>query len=532
VISQRAMAPPDVPSFSELPQFTLDRESLRLLPESFCRRLGVAVMGKVDPEAETEALTVAMLDPEDTSVRCRIADFLQRPVRAVRLNRYEIDAALEVGFGAGTHGTVDVVLRQGTPLSVRPSALELVNHVLSEAVAQNASDIHLESYPDDVDLRYRIDGILHQTYTDISPDSMPEVVSRIKVLSGLDIAEKRRPQDGRLRALYESDAGKKFVDFRVSVVPSQLGEDVVIRLLDAAVGLVPVDQLGMTPEVRATVLRLLGNPEGLVLVTGPTGSGKTTTLYAALARLNDGRKKIITAEDPIEYVVPKVNQKQVTPQMSHLSLLRALLRQDPNVMLVGEIRDLETGSTALMAASTGHVVLGTLHTADAIGAVSRLRGLKLEDGDIAEALLAVLAQRLVRKICPGCSAPTTPTPEQVALLGPLLDGVEPRAGQGCETCRHTGFKGRVGLFELLVVDPEMQLLIASGEPGVKLRQHARAKGFRTLVDDALAKVAEGVTTLHELTRVVPYRYILTAREERQGAEAARPPEAGPGAAAR
>jgi general secretion pathway protein E len=205
-------------------------------------------------------------------------------------------------------------------------------------------------------------------------------------------------------------------------------------------------------------------------------------------------------------------------ELPHLTLLRALLRQDPNVMLVGEIRDLETGSTALMAASTGHVVLGTLHTADAIGAVSRLRGLKLEDGDIAEALLAVLAQRLVRRICPDCSAPTTPTPEQVALLGPLLDGVTPRAGQGCDACRHTGFKGRVGLFELLVVDPELQLLIASGEPGVKLRQHARAKGFRTLVEDALAKVAEGVTTLHELTRVVPYRYILTARDERQTRE--------------
>ncbi|MBZ4331440.1 GspE/PulE family protein [Corallococcus sp. AS-1-12] len=520
MISRRAMAPPDVPPFSELPQFTLDRESLRLLPESFCRRLGVAVMGKVDPGNDTEAVTVAMLDPADESVRYRIADFLRRPVRPVRLNRYEIDSALEVGFGAGAHASVDVVLKAGTALSPRPTAVELVNHVLAVAVAQGASDIHLESYTDDVDLRYRVDGILHQTYTDISPDSLPEVVSRIKVMAGLDIAEKRRPQDGRLRALYEGEAGRRFVDFRVSVVPSPAGEDVVIRLLDASVGLVPVETLGMTPELQATVLRLLGNPEGLVLVTGPTGSGKTTTLYAALARLNDGRKKIITAEDPIEYVVPKVNQKQVSPQMPHLTLLRALLRQDPNVMLVGEIRDLETGSTALMAASTGHVVLGTLHTADAIGAVSRLRGLKLEDGDIAEALLAVLAQRLVRRVCPECSVPTTPTADQLALLGPLLDGVQPRAGQGCEACRHTGFKGRVGLFELLVVDPELQWLIATGAPGVQLRRHARARGFRTLVEDALAKVAAGVTTLHELTRVVPYRYILTAREERQAPGAA------------
>ncbi|RKH11092.1 type II/IV secretion system protein [Corallococcus sp. CA053C] len=509
------MAPPEVPPFSELSQFTLDRESLRLLPESFCRRLGVAVMGRVDPANKHSPVTVAMLHPDDLSVRYRIADFLRRPVQPVRLNRYEIDAALEVGFGAGAHAAVDVVLRAGTPLSATPTPVELVNHVLTEAVEQNASDIHLESYADDVDLRYRCDGILHQTYTDIAPDTLPEVVSRIKVMAGLDISERRRPQDGRLRALYQGPAGDKAVDFRVSVVPSPAGEDVVIRLLDATVGLVPVEKLGMTPEVQATVLRLLGNPEGLVLVTGPTGSGKTTTLYAALARLNDGRKKIITAEDPIEYVVPKVNQKQVSAQLPHLTLLRALLRQDPNVMLVGEIRDQETGSTALMAASTGHVVLGTLHTADAVGAVSRLRGLKLEDGDIAEALLAVLAQRLVRRICPECSAPATPTPEQVALLGPLLDGLQARAGRGCEACRHTGFKGRVGLFELLVVDPDLQLLIATGAPVVQLRRHARARGFRTLVEDALAKVADGVTTLHELTRVVPYRYLVSAREERK-----------------
>ena len=511
------MASPEVPPFSELSQFTLDRESLRLLPESFCRRLGVAVMGRVDPDNDHAPVTVAMLHPNDQSVRYRIADFLRRPVQPVRLNRYEIDAALDVGFGAGAHATVDVVLRAGTPLSATPTPVELVNHVLTEAVEQSASDIHLESYPDDVDLRYRVDGILHQTYTDISPDTLPEVVSRIKVMAGLDISERRRPQDGRLRAHYHGPAGTKAVDFRVSVVPSPVGEDVVIRLLDATVGLVPVEKLGMTPEVQATVLRLLGNPEGLVLVTGPTGSGKTTTLYAALARLNDGRKKIITAEDPIEYVVPKVNQKQVSAQLPHLTLLRALLRQDPNVMLVGEIRDQETGSTALMAASTGHVVLGTLHTADAVGAVSRLRGLKLEDGDIAEALLAVLAQRLVRRICPQCSAPATPTPEQVALLGSLLEGVQPRAGLGCEACRHTGFKGRVGLFELLVVDPDLQLLIATGAPVVQLRRHARARGFRTLVEDALAKVADGVTTLHELTRVVPYRYLVTAREERKPA---------------
>ena len=213
-----------------------------------------------------------------------------------------------------------------------------------------SSDIHIESYPGDVDLRLRIDGILHQAYTDMDPTTVTEVVSRIKVLAQLDITERRRPQDGRIRAVIERGEERRVVDFRVSVVPSPAGEDVVIRILDASAGLVPVNKLGMRPDMETLFLQLLSNPEGLVLVTGPTGSGKTTTLYGALAQLNDGRRKIITAEDPIEYFVPKVNQKQVSAQMPHALLLRALLRQDPNVLLVGEIRDQETGSMALNAA--------------------------------------------------------------------------------------------------------------------------------------------------------------------------------------
>jgi general secretion pathway protein E/type IV pilus assembly protein PilB len=504
----------DEPPFSELSQYTLDRASLRLLPESFCRRNHVAVLGRVDPAAHGAPVTVGLAFPVNQSVLELITDFLRRPLQPVRLNLYEIETALETGFGTGPRVTADLVLKAGAPLSAKPTAVELVEHVLATAVEQKASDIHLESYFDDIDLRYRIDGILHQSYTDIDPRSMLEVVSRIKVLAGLDITERRRPQDGRLRALLEGEGEGKLVDFRVSVVPSPAGEDVVIRLLDASVGLVPVEKLGMSPAMRELFLQLLSNPEGLVLVTGPTGSGKTTTLYSALAQLNDGRRKIVTAEDPIEYYVPKVNQKQVTPQMPHGQLLRALLRQDPNVILVGEIRDLETGNLALTAAGTGHVVLGTMHTADAVGAVTRLRGLKLDDVDVGDALLAVLAQRLVRRVCEKCAGPAAPTGEQVELLGRLLEGVQPRAGRGCEACRHTGYKGRTGIFELLLVDAELQDLIARGEPTVRLRRHARQHGLRTLVEDALDKVASGVTTLKELVRVVPYRHILATRDER------------------
>ncbi|WP_063725040.1 GspE/PulE family protein, partial [Cystobacter fuscus] len=502
-------------TFSELSQYTLDRHSMRLLPEPFCRRHSVVVLGKIDAQASDTPVTIGMTDPDNPSLRFRISDFLQRAIQPVKLNRYEIDTALRTGFGAGPQTKSDLVIRERPPSPQPPSSVELVDDLLAGAIEREASDIHIESYRDDVDLRYRIDGILHQAYTDMDPESVQEVISRIKILAGMDITERRRPQDGRIRAVIVQGEEHKVVDYRVSVVPSPGGEDVVIRVLDSSAGLVPVSTLGMSPDTERVFLNLLSNPEGLILVTGPTGSGKTTTLYGALAQLNDGRKKIITAEDPIEYYVPKVNQKEVTPQMSHAQLLRALLRQDPNVMLVGEIRDLETGSMALNAAATGHVVLGTLHTADAVGAVGRLRGLELDDTDIADSLLAVLAQRLVRRICPKCVAPAEPTRKQKELLGPLLDGIQPQTGVGCEECRHTGYRGRTGIYELLVVDPGLQELIAQGAHSAQLRRHARAHGFRTLVENALEKLASGQTTLAELVRVIPYRQLMTAREEHQ-----------------
>jgi type II secretory ATPase GspE/PulE/Tfp pilus assembly ATPase PilB-like protein len=501
--------------FSELAQYSLDRDSVRLLPEPFCRRHYVVVLGKVNPAAPHAMVTVGMVDPDNTRALRQIGDLLERPIRPVRLNRYEIESALEVGFGSGPRTTADIVIRPRPPSRGPHTAVELVDSLLAMAVEKKASDIHIESYPEDVDVRLRIDGILHQMYTDMSPESVPEVVNRIKILAGMDITDHRKPQDGRISAVIDRGEGdRKVIDYRVSVVPSPAGEDVVIRILDSNAGLVPVSQLGMTEDMERIFLQLLRNPEGLVLVTGPTGSGKTTTLYSALARLNDGRKKIITAEDPIEYFVPKVNQKQVSPVMPYALLLRALLRQDPNILLVGEIRDLETGSTALNAARTGHIVLGTLHTADAVGAIGRLRGLELDDTDIADAVLAVLAQRLARRICEKCSEPREPTAEQKALFGHLLDGVQLRAGRGCEHCHHTGYRRRVGIFELLVVDPGMQDLIATGAHNAQLRRYAHEHFFKSLVDDALEKLAAGLTTLDELVRIIPYRHIVATRDAR------------------
>ncbi|ATB29291.1 GspE/PulE family protein [Melittangium boletus] len=503
--------------FSELSQFQLDRKSQRLLPEPFCRRHLVVVLGKVDPEHPDAPVTVGMVRPDAVHVLQQIGDLLERPIQPVRLNRYEVESALQTGFGEGPRVLAKLVIRPSPLSKSQPSAVELVNHILALAVDKKASDIHIESYPGDVDVRLRIDGILHQIYTDMDPETVQEVVSRIKILAELDITERRAPQDGRIRAVIEhGQEDRKVIDYRVSVVPSPTGEDVVIRILDADAGLVPVGKLGMTEEMQRVFLQLLANPEGLVLVTGPTGSGKTTSLYSALSQLNDGRRKIITAEDPIEYFVPKVNQKQVSEQMSYATLLRALLRQDPNVLLVGEIRDLETGSTALNAARTGHLVLGTLHTADAVGAIGRLRGLELDDTDIADALLAILAQRLARRVCEKCSEEDSPSDEQKALFGVLLAGMRPRKGRGCAHCHHTGYRGRVGIFELLLVDPGLQDLIVAGAHNARIREHARERGFKTMVDDALEKIAAGLTTLDELIRVVPYRHILAARDERRG----------------
>jgi general secretion pathway protein E len=505
---------PGSDSFSELSQYTLDRNSIRLLPEPFCRRHFVVVLGRVDPAAPNATITVGMLNPDTQHVLTQIGDLLERSIRTVRLNRYEIESALDTGFGAGPRITADLVIKPRPSSRIRPSAVELVDDILSTAVEKKASDIHIEVYPGDVDLRLRIDGILHQIYTDMSPETVQEVVNRIKVLAEMDITERRKPHDGRIRAVIDFGEDKrKVIDYRISVVPSPGGEDVVIRILDSNAGLVPMSELGMTEDMERVLLQLLVNPEGLVLVTGPTGSGKTTTLYSALAQLNDGRRKIITAEDPIEYFLPKINQKQVSAHMPYPVLLRALLRQDPNVLLVGEIRDLETGSTALNAARTGHIVLGTLHTADAVGAIGRLRGLELDNTDIADAVLAVLAQRLARRICEKCSEPREPTPEQKALFGHLLNGLQPRAGRGCEHCHHTGYRKRIGIFELLLVEPGMQDLIVAGGHNAQLRKYAREHGFKTMVDDALEKIGSGLTTVDELVRVVPFRHIAAAREE-------------------
>jgi type II secretory ATPase GspE/PulE/Tfp pilus assembly ATPase PilB-like protein len=503
-------------AFAELSHFEPHPASVRLLPATFCRRHGVAILSQVG-QAPNAPVILGAAWPEKPGPLQEAVQLLGRPIEVVRLNLYEIDRVLRSAFpGLSPVAAGDDARRIDLDMpapAADATATVIVDALLAEAVRSNASDIHLERYVADVDLRYRIDGILHQCFTHISPTNASEVVGRVKILADLDIAERRRPQDGRFRVIFTKADHVQSVDFRVSVVPSPVGEDIVIRVLDTTVGLFTVDELGMSGNVESLFRRLLANPEGLFLVTGPTSSGKTTTLYSALVHMCDQSRKIITVEDPIEYYVDRVNQKQVSAQVSMQEMLRAVLRQNPDVMLIGELRDRQSADIALEAAGTGHLVLGTLHAPNSLGAISRLRGMGLDDSDIAANLVGVIGQRLARRICAACSAPTALTEDQERLFGSLVKGIPLRKGQGCEACRSTGYSGRIGLYELLVVDENLQGRIADGAPLHEIRRLSRDGGFQTLTHDGLGKVAQGMTTLDELVRVVPYRQIVLARSD-------------------
>ncbi|HYN22172.1 MAG TPA: GspE/PulE family protein, partial [Thermoanaerobaculia bacterium] len=363
------------------------------------------------------------------------------------------------------------------------------------------------------DVRFRVDGILRQVATPLSRETIQAVLNRFKVLSGLDLAERRRAQDGRIMATFHTGRDeRREVDFRLSIVPGPFGEDAVLRILDSAAPL-PLEKLGLDEGELATFENLIRNPEGLILVTGPTGSGKTTTLYAALHRINSPENKILTVEDPIEYHFPKTNQKQVSSNMGFAEYARAFMRQNPDIILIGEIRDEDTANAAVRAAQTGHLVLSTLHTTDSVRTISRLLTLGMDPGLIAGSLLGALSQRLVRKLCPQCRVEAEPgSPEARRLRLSEGDGRFFRAQPvpDCPTCGGTGYKGRVGIYELFVPDFELADLIAEKAPIHQIRAAALAKGMKTLFDDAVRKAKLGMTSLEEILRTVPYR--ILARE--------------------
>ncbi|WP_457644423.1 GspE/PulE family protein [Persephonella sp.] len=380
--------------------------------------------------------------------------------------------------------------------------IQMLNSLFLKAVRSDASDIHFEPFSDRVVVRFRLDGVLHEVST-IPLNVYPQVVSRIKIISKLNVAEKRLPQDGRIKV----KIGEKKLDMRVSTLPTVFGERVVIRLLDRSDTLLTLEELGFEPDDLKKYERIIRKPHGLVLVTGPTGSGKSTTLYASLLKLKTPRKNIITIEDPVEYQIDGISQIQVNPKidLTFANGLRSILRQDPDIVMVGEIRDLETAEIAIHASMTGHLVLSTLHTNDAPSAVARLVDMGVEPFLVASSLEGVIAQRLVRKICESCKNAYIPRDDEIEeinrYLGKELKIDKLYKGEGCENCLGTGFKGRIAIYEIMEIDEEMRVVISKQPESMAVREKALEKGMRTLVQDGLFKVINGITTVEEVLQV-------------------------------
>ena len=381
----------------------------------------------------------------------------------------------------------------------RAPVIKLVNLILFEAVKTNASDVHVQPHEDRLMVRLRIDGVLYDAYT-LPKNLQEEIISRIKVMGRMNIAEKRLAQDGRATA----QIGDRAIDLRIATLPTSYGERVVIRLLDKSARLYDLTELGMDPGTLAIFERLITIEHGLILVTGPTGSGKSTTLYSALNRINGKEKNILTLEDPIEYQLEGISQTQVSDKkgMTFASGLRRVLRQDPDIIMVGEIRDLETATMAIQSSLTGHLVFSTLHTNDAASAVTRLLDLGIEPYLVASSLVGVLAQRLVRRVCSQCAAPYRPAPSELEWLGiERAATLRMRHGAGCSACRNTGYSGRLGAFELLALSDDIRRLVQARASAAEIKEAALQAGTRTLRDDGIEKILAGITTIAEVERV-------------------------------
>lgn len=393
---------------------------------------------------------------------------------------------------------VDSVVETGDLLAQEDDApvIRLINALLMEALRENASDVHIETFEKALVVRLRVDGILQETLR-LQPTLAPLLVSRIKVMAKLDIAEKRLPQDGRIGL----KVGGREVDVRVSTMPAGAGERVVLRLLHKQAGQFDMGQLGLPEEVLQAVAGMIHKPHGIILITGPTGSGKTTTLYAMLAQLNDRSRNILTIEDPVEYQIEGIGQTQVNSkvELTFARGLRAILRQDPDVVMVGEIRDLETASIAVQASLTGHLVLSTLHTNSAVGAVTRLIDMGVEAFLLSSSLVGLVSQRLVRALCSACKEPYTASAAECKFLGVRKAPTLYRA-KGCEACRNTGYRGRVGIYEVITVDDTLRAMVHGGEREQAIEAYAR-QGSASIHAEGCAKVLAGITTSEEVMRV-------------------------------
>lgn len=496
---------------------SVDPEVARLVPPYLAQRHGVVAIAR-----KGNRLMVAMSDPSnvvaiddirlltglDVEVRIASADDIAKAQSSAygiamdteELLRQTVASTADSDVAEDTTQTEDITLERLRTMGEEAPIIRVVNQIISQAVRTGASDIHLEPHMRDMKVRFRVDGLLQDI---MSPPKAVQaaLISRIKILGNMDIAERRMPQDGAAHVRVE---GRHF-DLRISTLPTVLGEKVVIRLLDQSSTKTSLNKIGFTSELLTIWEDMISKPYGMIIVTGPTGSGKTTTLYTSLGRINTPERNIVSVEDPVEYQMPRVNQVQVNPKagVTFANALRSILRQDPNVVLIGEMRDKETAEIGVQASMTGHLVLSTLHTNDAAGAVTRLRDMGIEPFLITASLIAVLAQRLVRVICPQCKEAYTPPAEALRRLGlESGQGVNLYRGKGCDHCRGSGYRGRLGVFELMVMNDHLRSLVLSGAGIDEIREAAIQNGMRTLNQDGVQKVLEGITTFEELLRVV------------------------------
>lgn len=518
---------PDTESSAELKRACPARLALRyrLLPVGFLNLSPAAAGkdGKEDTEEESEqALVVACHDPFDLVARQAVARTVTMPVRWQLSPRDELLRALQGFYGVGADTFDDLMKSRGLDEDdahlrdeaniidaddAEASVIKFVNQIIREALAQRATDIHVEPLADNLRIRYRIDGVLHETPVPENIKALQaSVLARIKVMAKLDIAEKRLPQDGRINLKLEGQS----IDVRVACIPSVEGESISLRLLGQE--RFTLEKLGLTPDYRAKVDTLLGKPNGIVLVTGPTGSGKSTTLYTFLSALNSIQRRIVTIEDPVENKLPGVVQIAVKPEinLTFASGLRSILRGDPNVVMVGEIRDFETAEIAIRAALTGHLVFSTLHTNDAVGGITRLVDMGVEPFLVSSSVRAFLAQRLVRTLCTQCRQVATYGREQLKACG-FSEGIDKTlytaSPGGCQACRNSGYFGRMAIYEMVMVTPPMQELITRKASGAEFTRQARKDGFISLREYGWRKVLAGVTTLEEVMRVTSEDFV-------------------------
>ncbi|MCL4178810.1 MAG: Flp pilus assembly complex ATPase component TadA [Verrucomicrobia bacterium] len=497
--------------FVNLSEMRLTDEALQAVPRHIAKKYSVVPLYRHE-----NTVTVAMSDPSDLDTLDSLRMLLNMEVEPRVASPDDIESAIGKYYGAKedsvskmiqdiTEGEIQIstlgevsAVDDGSVVDADAPIIKLVNTVIVEAFKMRASDIHLEPLGKKFRLRYRIDGVLHEMK---SPPKrlQPSIISRLKIMSNMSISEKRVPQDGRIQI----GVGGRSIDLRVSCLPTNHGESIVMRILDKEGLKLGLAELGFFTDDQQTFERLIGLPDGILLVTGPTGSGKTTTLYAVLNYINRPDRKIITVEEPVEYQMSGINQVQVneTVGLTFAAALRSMLRQAPNIIMLGEIRDLETATIAINASLTGHLVFSTLHTNDAPSAVTRLIDIGVAPFLVASSTRALLAQRLVRKICRRCGAPYTPSEAEMRALG--IDPGKAEAGtfkkgKGCPDCNKTGYRGRMGIFEMFVIDDEARKLIYDKVPSSVLRTRAREMGMRTLREDGARKVVAGLTSPDEV----------------------------------